>query len=527
MGNSNSSSNDPGLILSEVNKIKRKFSKNKWENIYKLIAEDANRRNNKSERILYNLKDVLKEKTDPNIYNKKYTIIDQTETFNIKIKSNKEFKNKLFKQFPILTKLDFSNIALAGGAVSCILGDQQVNDLDIFFHGLNKNQAQTKTLEIINHVTNYCKENKMEYCVIKSNKIIKIYYNIRFIKHRCYYEEIQLIPRLYNTLAEMLYGFDLGSSAVAFDGNKVYFSSVGKYAYVNKMNIIDTLKRSYTYEKRLLKYYTRGFGLILPFSSKFNKALNKFDDPRISLGKLRVDYNKRNNKYQLNKWSYYSGMNKDYDDINIKKYTAYHVFNNIISLINYEGVNFIISDDIKKELENKVKFYQECSVEKYKIKKTKKVHNPKTNTYQDVQEVKINFKKKSVYELLNTFNPDICSRIIKNISYANEHYQEFIDEQIKYLMNRINEYQTVNLTDLVDLEWIEIDPTSQACGSYNPILENPRELYKLELYIRYGRIEIVNIFNPVLYKYYEELLLNEKYDDKSKVVTFYGYSQLE
>ena len=106
-----------------------------------------------------------------------------------------------------------------------------------------------------------------------------------------------------------------------------------------------------------------------------------------------------------------------------------------------------------------------------------------------------------------------------------------IYRELEYFIKEINEHKTSNISDLIDLEWIEIDPTSQACGSYNPIIEDPRKWYKAEVYyahgIGYNNIETVSIFNPILYKYYESLVLDEKYDKNSKVVTFYGYDKLE
>jgi len=81
---------------------------------------------------------------------------------------------------------------------------------------------------------------------------------------RTYSGKIQLIFRSYQSISEILHGFDIGSSAVGYDGSQVWFSSLGRFAYEYGCNIVDVTRRSPTYEIRLVKYFSRGFHLILP-----------------------------------------------------------------------------------------------------------------------------------------------------------------------------------------------------------------------------------------------------------------------
>jgi len=85
--------------------------------------------------------------------------------------------------------------------------------------------------------------------------------------------------RLYSSPQEVLIGFDLGSSAVGYDGKKVFFTSLGKLSYEYMVNVLYPSRRSTTYEERLVKYYKRGFSIVLP----------KFD-----ISKLRTNYFKYN-----------------------------------------------------------------------------------------------------------------------------------------------------------------------------------------------------------------------------------------
>ncbi len=78
------------------------------------------------------------------------------------------------------------------------------------------------------------------------------------------YHRVQIIFRLYSSKSEILHGFDLGTSAVGFDGENVLFTSLGKFTYEYRCLIADTSRRSTTFEARLYKYWRRGFSIVLP-----------------------------------------------------------------------------------------------------------------------------------------------------------------------------------------------------------------------------------------------------------------------
>ncbi len=104
----------------------------------------------------------------------------------------------------------------------------------------------------------------------------KYYFNVPFMKvdavrsegvltiTGAYGMNIQVIFRLYKTASEILHGFDLGPSAVGFDGKNVWFTGLSRFAYEYGLSIVDVTRRSPTYEQRLAKYMKRGFNLVLP-----------------------------------------------------------------------------------------------------------------------------------------------------------------------------------------------------------------------------------------------------------------------
>lgn len=83
---------------------------------------------------------------------------------------------------------------------------------------------------------------------------------------------IQIILRKYSTIAEILYGFDIGSSQIGYDGKTLYYTVLSKFALETGYNIVDPSRLSPSYEHRLVKYHDRGFGFIYPFLSKSNVA---------------------------------------------------------------------------------------------------------------------------------------------------------------------------------------------------------------------------------------------------------------
>lgn len=79
-------------------------------------------------------------------------------------------------------------------------------------------------------------------------------------------ERIQIILRLYEHAADVVWGFDVGSSAVALDLRAARFilSPMGELAARAGCNVVDVARLSPTYASRLKKYVARGFNVVLP-----------------------------------------------------------------------------------------------------------------------------------------------------------------------------------------------------------------------------------------------------------------------
>jgi hypothetical protein len=179
-----------------------------------------------------------------------------------------EFKVEFFDRYPELNGMDFSNLLVAGGAVgSCVLDSfRDPSDVDFFVYGLTVGEADLRVRKWLDelfigiHVAtrklkignNYV---STDVNVVRNNNTISV-----TVRERKY----QIIFRLYVSKSEILHGFDLGSSAIGFTGEDVILTSLGKFSYERTCNVVDHTRRSTTYEKRLEKYFTRGFNIVLP-----------------------------------------------------------------------------------------------------------------------------------------------------------------------------------------------------------------------------------------------------------------------
>jgi hypothetical protein len=98
---------------------------------------------------------------------------------------------------------------------------------------------------------------------------------------------VQFIFRCYNSISEILHGFDIASSAIGFDGTNLFTTSIGHIAIKYGFNIIDTTRLSPSYEFRLSKYLGRGFGIIMP-NFNIDKVIRTEESTRITVAKLSI-----------------------------------------------------------------------------------------------------------------------------------------------------------------------------------------------------------------------------------------------
>ncbi len=152
----------------------------------------------------------------------------------------------------ILNLMQKYPIIVAGGVFTSIWKHCRISDVDLFLIGPNSDMID----EIITQIS---KAYDAEFTYNQHTITIRLKDSIL-----PYTKKYQLILRNYQTISEVLHGFDIGSCCLAFDNKKIYSTSLGIFAIRYGYNIVDMSMRSTTYEKRLSKYFDRGFGIIFP-----------------------------------------------------------------------------------------------------------------------------------------------------------------------------------------------------------------------------------------------------------------------
>lgn len=181
-----------------------------------------------------------------------------------------EFQNNfaLFTE-GALGELDWSNVIAAGSAVVTSLlpvpekyrnskrGLRQyyhdefapASDVDLFLYGLTEEQAIEKIKDI---------EEKIRNTILYETTTIRTKNTIT-IASQYPTRHVQIVLRIYRSVAEILTGFDVDCSCAAYDGHQVYASPRAIAAYITQTNQVDLTRRSPSYENRLSKYSHRGF----------------------------------------------------------------------------------------------------------------------------------------------------------------------------------------------------------------------------------------------------------------------------
>jgi hypothetical protein len=160
---------------------------------------------------------------------------------------------------PLLEKYK-GKLAVCGGAVTRTLlsGHHDKTDVDLFFYKSSKEEAFAILLDCVaTLVANY----KGGRAIIERKLYVT---NVILESVDTSSTVYQFIHRIYPTLDSILGGFDIGCSAVGFDGEKVYGTPLGVYSITKKCLIVDTTRRSTSFEHRILKYARAGFAIIFP-----------------------------------------------------------------------------------------------------------------------------------------------------------------------------------------------------------------------------------------------------------------------
>lgn len=180
---------------------------------------------------------------------------------------NKEFSKKTFD---LLTYIHWDNIIVAGGSLVNIITNNpaKLNDIDMFIYGLDAEQSKQKIDRVIGSIKQKAIDMKYDTRVYINKNVVNIYvFDTKKLL------QVQIILRLYDTLAQVLVGFDVDCCAIGYNGKKLMTTERGLHALKYRVNVANLKRRSPSYENRLIKYSFRGFDVVTNFDYK--KAYNK------------------------------------------------------------------------------------------------------------------------------------------------------------------------------------------------------------------------------------------------------------
>ncbi len=171
----------------------------------------------------------------------------------------------------ILGLSDIDGVNICGGYILSKIRNRSRfqysnTDVDIFIVAHNVNQLNNvlrKIYDYINDTGFIIKKYDNDHCI-----------DLYVINNNTKYH-LQIIKRCYESLYQILMGFDLDSCCIALKNRNIYYNDRFEWAYTNNANMVRPTRQSKSYNYRLNKYFRRGFIPITPFKIPRDKLISK------------------------------------------------------------------------------------------------------------------------------------------------------------------------------------------------------------------------------------------------------------
>lgn len=348
----------------------------------------------------------------------------------------RSFVSDFYSRFPMFNDFDWTGILIAGGLVSSIIANKTIKDIDIFFYGPNPEVNFTRIIGMFGGHQN-----------------IRFKYNRYNLTFRSIGFDVQLIFKRFDTIADVLYSFDIPSCAIGFDGLKLYTTKLGDFTWRTKVNIIDLTRRSFKYDERLVKYFGRGFGILFP---NLKADILKQDGVYIIGGiAITVDGSlikptvaPRYETIVTDLRGYHASVGETDGKINAKN----------ILLDRLDELNYVSNDYTRKDLTQTRDFIQ-------------LYHNDMTGIYQNYQ-----LHRSLDLSFIVSMHPNIdINVVVEAIVMGRESvYMDLVNKTVEKLTRVVEELDgqpfVINWNNTSDgiFEPIPIDPKEWYCDYYEP-----------------------------------------------------------
>jgi len=397
------------------------------------------------------------------------------------------------------------------------------SDLDLFFYDLTVEQANKMRIDVICEIISNWKyhSNYDVKFIVKRNEFVTSVYVFDCNNDKLLVE-YQLIHRIYPDISSIIGGFDIGACMLAYDGYEIYTTPLGAWSLRNRSIIVDTKRRSTSYEHRLVKYYKRTFRIIFPglpnvpinhkkiigSSSESEENLKRHILSLIKNSGYKIN-NVNNIMNECSKIQNISDDNLSPDNLMIN----YHYYGNNLSLTRYNNKSLsekslIKISDYHNDSGMKFNEFIKANLTKLRLNNLKSVSSLiiidgefRSNVYdsliKDIDSPNVQLDGDNIIKyktLVEHFKLEF------NKNRDDWSYNTYFYELVKYFgnltnevlnikdVNEINYYGDVMITIMHDnakkceeklkgIKWITENPGRQWTSSINPIIANPREWY--------------------------------------------------
>lgn len=199
------------------------------------------------------------------------------------VESSEEFRERFAVAVPALEGFDWKAAGLspAGGSVGAVaLNDfarsghrwvpgEHFDDVDVFLVG----HTPASALAAIDRLGRHLAEKAGPIDVYRTERCITFALGRVAAGNeptedqaavRAVFPPVQVVLRLYSTHSEVIHGFDLGPSAMLWDGDSMWLTALGRLAFEHRIMVLNLPARRLSHERRIEKYFCRGFALALP-----------------------------------------------------------------------------------------------------------------------------------------------------------------------------------------------------------------------------------------------------------------------
>ena len=193
-----------------------------------------------------------------------------------------EYKAKFDSRFSEVAEIlrETENVCVCGGAALSPFCDV-ADDVDVFVFGLGEREMWLKAQELSDKIrAAYPRARDISQELAPGVITIRVYEGATRTS-------IQIIMRVYESMARVAHSFDIAVCGVAFDGDAVLMTRLAAFELLHRVIVVVPAYRSPSFGHRLAKYHRRGFALAMLDASFARVPVKKGEG--FTVGDLRVD----------------------------------------------------------------------------------------------------------------------------------------------------------------------------------------------------------------------------------------------